>query len=163
MTLDVRAFDKVVISGIRDLARPEGPLIVRDVIGQLARVMPHFIFGGARGVDTEALLAAVAVQVPADRMLIVVPATVDDQPMEARKAIYAAAQVGIGVEEMKLNPRDPRSYHERNWRMLSYGDRLVAFTDGAKHGGTRHTIELARKWDKPVHIVHVPRAPGGVD
>jgi uncharacterized phage-like protein YoqJ len=111
-------------------------------------------FGGARGSDELALLSAWQARGEYKKpvLKVVVPFTVDDQPVSARTAIE---QYADEIIELKLQ-KTKSGYMVRNKYIVDHCDQLVAFWDG-EAGGTRETIELAKTAGKPVRIISVRR------
>ena len=144
----------VVISGLRDVD-PASTSIVEDAVREVfAQYAPDELrFGGARGVDTLALLAARAVGVR--RRVVYCPGTVADLPIEARAAIGAATE----VIELGAAPLGKVAFFARNRAMLVGADRLIAFTDGRIGGGTAHALTTARKLGLPVTVVRIGAVP----
>ena len=134
----------IAITGIRDL-HLDSHQIVESVIFAYVKAFPdaHFYFGGARGVDTIALIAA---SEAGALCKVIVPFRVDDQPHEATAAIgkYVLVQ---NIREMKL-PRGRRAYLMRNEALIHPADLVLGFTDVKLEGGTHHAMTLARKQDK---------------
>jgi len=136
--------DVIAISGHRDgYARSE---LFRGLDGLRAK---EYVFGGARGVDTEALEYMGRTQPGAVRTVIV-PNEVRHQPAEAQAAIRAWAN-----EVMELRNAGPDRYHIRNMAMIDRSDRLEAFYDFRGHGGTRNAIEYARSVGKDFGVTPV--------
>jgi len=148
----------LTISGIRDIATADVAIIEMEMASLLSRPRAEIRFGGARGTDTVALHAACCMNVQHTRLAVVVPSTVDQQPREAREVIRCCATT---VQEMGLSPRDPRSYHARNLRMLEGSGGLLAFWDGGP-GGTAFTIQAADRMKLPIEVVRLTgRTAGG--
>jgi len=116
----------------------------------------EYIFGGARGVDTEALEYLGRTQNAAWRTVIV-PNRVADQPAVARGAIGRWADT---VVELR-NP-GPGRYQIRNVAMVDRGDRLVAFYDFRGRGGTYNAMEYARAVGKAWSVVPVQSVTMGL-
>ena len=157
--------DVVVITGIRELhssSRHRVAERVQAVCGKASTM----IFGGALGVDTEALIAAAeyALYGPPER-IVFVPFTRESQPAAAQKAIHQYAHI---VRELDL-PQGRSAYLRRNDAMLERAvavnqasrsaDRslLLAFTDGRERGGTAYTIRKAAQLGIRTEIVTVKR------
>ena len=140
---------------------PEG-LILEDVIAISGhRVYPdrsalysgldrlharRYYLGGARGVDTDALNYLADTQ-PGSIRHVVVPNRVIDQPAAAQAAIKKNATV---ITELKNTGRN--RFQLRNRFMVDRSQRLSAFYDGRKSGGTYNTIKYARMRGKPVTL-----------
>lgn len=137
----------IAISGHRDgYARSE---VYRGLDGLRAR---EYIFGGARGVDTDALEHMGKTQNAAWRTVIV-PSHVADQPAVAREAIGRYADTVV-----ELGNTGPGRYQVRNRAMVDRADRLVAFYDFRGRGGTHNAIEYARSVEKALSVI-----PSGVN
>lgn len=152
-----------VISGLRE-PHPEDVSKVEIAVVDFVRRLrsTEVRLGGARGVDTIALLALRAAEVPA-RLVVYLPATRADAPAEARASLHLADE----VIELGGDPRQTRSYLIRNERMLLGGpepktDFLLAFRppmEDDSRGGTAHAIRTAQKADIQFWLVPVRRAP----
>lgn len=130
----------IAITGIRDLKNESYP-IVRKTMEILVRAYPDatFFFGGALGSDTKALIYASKLK--AYCCVVIVPFTVDKQPLEAREAIKKYADK---ICELKL-PNTKGAFFERNKLLIKRGKDLVTgFTDGRTEGGTYFTMNEGR-------------------
>jgi hypothetical protein len=107
----------------------------------------RYYFGGARGADTDALEYITKTQ-PASERIVVVPDRVIDQPVAVQPIIKAHA---TGVVE--LGNSGPDRYQIRNRHMVDQADRVVAFTDGRKSGGTYNTVQYAHSQGKSVEVI----------
>jgi hypothetical protein len=171
----------IVVTGVRDL--PPRQTAHRLVQAKMAAVVAGgcagIIFGGARGVDTVALVAAhdarggdarrwqngVGV---APKLVVIVPGTVAQQPIGAKAAIARCADETI---ELGLDVQRAASYHTRNGKMITEGRLrdpaespiVCAFPTGDATGGTRNTMKVAAQWGLTVEETIVPVTPGGVD
>lgn len=146
---------KIAVTGSRDLG-PKGRQRVRRAVGRVVEIERPgvMLFGGARGVDTEALVAAHRTRRKlgrrSPRLVVVVPGRVEDQPRDARDAIRACADE---VVELGLPTRFPSSYHRRNQALVEGADALLAFPLARDTRGTYHTVGLARRKRIPVDVV----------
>lgn len=159
----------VVVTGARDIS-PADVLSVQMVVAQAARDGAlGFVFGGARGVDTVALHAAH--HAGARRLVVIVPGTVQQQPLEAQKAIQALASEVIA---MGLPLDRPRSFQQRNEHMLTTGmlrdpnesPLVLAFPLAQTlKGGTRNCMLAARSRGLEVEAIDLTGRveKGGVD
>lgn len=138
----------VAISGIRDVSE-KSLATVEETMAKLQDAS-QLRFGGARGVDTWALRAVAELE-PSASLVVIVPYCVSDQPSEAQKAIRAYAD---HVIELRLRP-NRRAYLHRNDVLIETADRLVAFTDGRRSGGTSYTMRQAKELGIPVEVVLV--------
>lgn len=105
-----------------------------------------YMFGGARGIDTDAL-TYISQTKPGSERIVVVPNTVQAQPREARFAINNYA---TKVIELKNTGTD--RYFIRNRYMVNNSNRIEAFYDMRKSGGTFQTINYANSKGKPVNV-----------
>lgn len=113
----------------------------------------QILFGGARGGDTEALLAALNFRKdPTLKLTVVVPFLLADQPKET----HAVTALADDLIELKL-PRMgmAAAYKQRNAFLVEHSHCLMAFTTGNTRSGTYQTIRLAQKQSKPVEIIEV--------
>lgn len=106
----------------------------------------EYVFGGARGVDSEAL-EYLSRRQPLSFKTVIVPNTVAAQPAEARAAIAAHADVVI---ELGNTGRD--RYEIRNRAMIDRATHLRAFYDFRGRGGTYNAIEYARRVGKSFDV-----------
>jgi hypothetical protein len=103
--------------------------------------------GGAIGVDTLALRAARAdLLYFVGRIVVYVPFTLKDQPVEAQIAIRECADKVVELDY----PQKKWAYLRRNEKMLVGAHLCLAFTDGRQSGGTAHTMRVARNALIPV-------------
>lgn len=135
----------VAVSGIRDLAH-ESHADVERGIGYLIDV-DEIRFGGAQGVDTVALAAAIELVDAHSR--VIVPGRLVDQPLESQRVARRASE----VVEMGMR-LDRQAYLRRNDALLEGADLLVAFTNGRISGGTAYTMRRAR--EAKIAVVTVP-------
>jgi hypothetical protein len=96
-----------------------------------------YLFGGARGADTDALRYLAETQPGATRV-VVVPNRLIDQPVVAQAAIKQYAN-----EIIELGNAGPDRYMIRNRYMVDHSDQVAAFYDGRGSGGTYNTIQYA--------------------
>lgn len=107
----------------------------------------RYFFGGARGADTDALKYIARTQ-PLTERIVVVPNRLADQPIKAHAVIRAHA-----TSVIELGNTGPGRYQIRNQYMVDHADRVLAFTDGRKSGGTFNTIQYAIRQGKVVDYV----------
>ncbi len=107
----------------------------------------RYYFGGARGADTDALQYIKRTQ-PASERVVVVPNRWVDQPVAVRTVIKADA-----TKIVEMGNSGPDRYQIRNRYMVDNADRVVAFTDGRKSGGTYNTIQYAQSQGKGVDVI----------
>jgi predicted Rossmann fold nucleotide-binding protein DprA/Smf involved in DNA uptake len=113
----------------------------------------HFYVGGARGIDSLALLWLA--RHTAARFTVVVPGRVDQQPAEAREAI-ARAHVTDFVELGAAELRSP-AFHARNRWMVDRSEMAIGFPLAGpdRTSGTWQTLDYAHAQGKPHLIVPV--------
>ena len=138
----------------------EAERVVRSTATELVvRARPErFLVGGQRGVDTWAALAAHALAVP---FVLVLPLevgaftrgwSVDDRRVLER-TLDSAADVEI------VGGAEARAYRERNRRIATRGDLLVAVWAQISGGGTAETMALAREAGTPIREIILAPAP----
>ena len=140
----------IAVTGIRDLDEAS-VLDVELATLDAAIASTQMRFGGADGSDTVALESAHG----RTRCEVIVPARVVNQPAQAREAIWACADAVVELKHPSF-PR-PEAYYARNRRLVDGANRLLAFTDGQKRGGTYWTIRYATSRGVPIDLVHVIR------
>jgi len=131
----------IAISGHRDYGDPA--VLYRSLDRLNAR---SYMFGGARGIDTDALTYIAQTQ-PGSIRTVVVPNTMGDQPIEARFAIKNYA-----TEVIELKNTGSDRYFIRNRYLVNNCDRLEAFYDLRGRGGTFQTIKYARSMGKDLNV-----------
>lgn len=114
--------------------------------------------GGASGVDTEFLKAALRYRVNSrPKIVVVVPDTVERQPVSTRE--WTRRADGI-VELLEPITADNRylSYKKRNKYLIDQSTFLIAFFNGDYKSGTGSAINYANKCGKRVYIIPVSLA-----
>lgn len=144
------------ITGHRDIGEGKA-WDVRAKMCEIVEATPKtMIFGGARGVDTIALEWAhyyrEAVKSKTPSLIVIVPGKVKDQPTYAAKIIRKCAD---GIIEMGLDMANPKSYRERNERIVGMADLVVAFWNGIARGGTWHCKQTAQSSGVEVEEVRI--------
>ncbi|MBA7572488.1 hypothetical protein ES708_14268 [subsurface metagenome] len=137
MPVGLKVSDIIAISGHRDY--PDRASFLRGLDNLRAR---EYIFGGARGADSDALYHIARTQPKAIRTVIV-PNRAIDQPVSARQI---TSQHATRVIELK-NTGAGR-FQIRNRAMVDRSTHLRAFYDFRGSGGTLNTIEYARSKGK---------------
>ena len=127
----------IAITGHRDY--PDRAALYRGLDKMSAR---HYYFGGARGVDSDALEYISRTQ-PHSFRTVVVPNRLENQPAVARAQIK---KYSTNVIELKNSGRD--RFMIRNRFMVNNSQRTNAFYDYRGRGGTFNTIEYARSKGK---------------
>ncbi len=115
-------------------------------------------FGGAKGLDTVCLAAALELRRGSRPQLVVlVPNRVEDQPYEARLVITRADQV---VElGFPITIQDGwAAYRLRNTELVERADVLVALWDGKAKSGTAHAVGVANKLGR--RMIHIQVSGG---
>lgn len=125
--------DIIAISGHR--VYPDPGALYRGLDNLRAR---EYIFGGARGTDTQALKYLSRTQ-PASIRTVVVPNTLADQPA---LSIQATQQHATRIIELRNT--GPDRYFIRNRNMVDRSSHLRAFYDGRGRGGTYQSMNYAR-------------------
>ncbi len=112
------------------------------------------IVGSRRRTDAEAVYRYVA-NLPADCVVVSGGAVGPDT-----WAVEAAKARGLAFTEhlpdlagVHSRGEATRRYHERNQRIVDDCDRVVAFVDSGRKGGTEDTIRRAQRAGKPVEII----------
>lgn len=115
----------------------------------------HFYVGGARGIDSLALLWLA--DYSKSRVTIVVPGTVAQQPAEARQAIERCRDRIAEIVELGAAELRTPAYHARNRYMVDRAQMVLGFPlAGAEStSGTWQTIDYAASQGKPRLIVPV--------
>jgi len=127
----------VAITGHRDY--PDRAALYRGLDRMSAK---QYYFGGARGVDSDALRHLSRTQ-PQSIRTVVVPNRLIDQPRSAQIAIKRYA-----TNVIELKNSGPNRYMIRNRYIVDKSNRVNAFYDFRGKGGTYNTIEYARKKGK---------------
>jgi predicted Rossmann fold nucleotide-binding protein DprA/Smf involved in DNA uptake len=144
----------IAISGTRNISADD-LVIIKETMGKILLEHPEeILFGGARGVDTVALMEAFQARKDArlPRLNVIVPWRLVDQPAEARERARACADE---IVELKAASKlDMGAYARRNQELVKRADKLVAFWDGLSHG-TGMTIDMAREKGIPVQVVKI--------
>lgn len=107
----------------------------------------QYLYGGARGGDSDALQHLATTQ-PGARHTVVVPNRLQDQPAAA-----AAVTRRYATEVIELGNYGPDRYKIRNRYLVDHSRRLVAFSDGRTSGGTWNTIQYANTKGAQVSVV----------
>ena len=131
----------IAISGHRYY--PDRGALIRGLDNMRAK---EYVFGGARGVDSDALDYITKTQPGAIRT-VVVPNRIIDQSPEARAIIEKNAS-----QIIELRNKGSNRYQIRNQFMVDRSTRLRAFYDNRGSGGTFNTINYAKSIGKPYDI-----------
>lgn len=138
----------VAVTGHRAITAADAEVVDAEVRRMLDEGVTRWVFGGARGVDTVALLAAWG---PGRECTVIVPGTVAQQPPEAREAIRERAD---HVVELRGNLASREVYHRRNEALVAAASEVLGFSDGGP-SGTRQCMETAREQRRPVRVVAI--------
>lgn len=125
--------DIIAISGHRDF--PDPGSLYRGLDNLRAR---EYIFGGARGTDTQALEYLSRTQ-PASVRTVVVPNTLGDQPASTIPVTQHNASRVI-----ELHNTGSDRFFIRNRYMVDHSTHLRAFYDGRGRGGTFQSMNYAK-------------------
>lgn len=106
----------------------------------------RYLLGGARGIDSDALEYLAKTQ-PGSSRTVVVPNRIGNQPAAAQQTTARYAS-----EVIELKNTGPDRYQIRNKYIVDNSNRMAAFTDGRKSGGTFNTIQYAKTTGKSVEI-----------
>jgi len=131
----------IAITGHREY--PDRATLYRGLDRLNAR---NYYFGGARGVDTDALQYISRTQ-PGSIRTVVVPNRVIDQPANARAMISRHS-----TNVIELRNVGPDRYFIRNKFMVDNTKRTVGFYDYRGRGGTYQTINYARSQGKLLEV-----------
>lgn len=144
------------ITGHRTL----GPISIRRVWTAAETLLNNLTIdvvylGGASGVDTEFLKAALQYRVGLrPKLIVVVPDTVERQPVSTREWTRRADEI---VELLEPITSDNRylSYKKRNEYLIDQSTFLIAFFNGNFKSGTGSAINYAKKCGKKVYTIPV--------
>ena len=134
------------------------PDLARATVERLARELQpmarRFLVGGQRGVDTWAAQAAITLGVPFTLILPIGPARfAADWSAEDRSMLDATL---ARAEDVQV----AGTFSERNRRLATNADLLVAVWTGIGGGGTAETLALAEAAQTPIREVRLAAAPG---
>ena len=138
---EVKSADVIAITGHR--IYPDPGNLYRGLDRLKAR---EYLFGGARGVDSDGLKYMARTQ-PGSIRTVVVPNRVIDQPLISQDAIRAHAS-----RVVELGNSGPGRYQIRNQYLVDKSDHLRAFYDFRGRSGTLNTIEYARSQGKSFDV-----------
>ncbi|MEV6726307.1 hypothetical protein AB0M94_35875 [Streptomyces xanthochromogenes] len=114
----------------------------------------HFYIGGAKGIDSLALLWLAGNS--AARLTVVVPGTVTQQPAEAQQAIARTRDRIQDLVELGAPELDTPAYHARNRWMVDHASMTIGFPHADEPmGGTWQTLNYTAEHGKPHLIVPV--------
>ncbi|HVI40119.1 MAG TPA: hypothetical protein VM577_05625 [Anaerovoracaceae bacterium] len=148
---------KAAITAHRDLAESDHDVIFNTMADLLTDPdLEAIYFGGASGGDTVALQACLDITMMNRPKLIVV---VPDQLTKQHPGTWWASRQADELIEMGLTIQKSdgwAAYHARDRYMVDHADKLIAFWDGIKKGGTYNTKvygEALKKYVIPVSII----------
>lgn len=148
----------VTITGTRSTGhRPltDYRMMFEEYVAPFARAGVRFYLGGAKGIDSLALLWLANESQAA--LTVVVPAKVADQPADARNAIATTRDAGRldEVVELEGELRTP-GYHARNRWMVDRSGLVIGFPrEDASQSGTVYTLDYGASQGKPRLVVPV--------
>lgn len=137
-----------------------GPVSTRRVWSAASTLLKNLsidtiYLGGASGVDTEFLKASLHYRVGlCPRLIVVVPDTVEQQPMATRVWSRKADGV-IELLEPITSGNKYLSYKRRNEYLVDQSTFLIAFFNGDFKSGTGSAINYAKKCGKKVYTIPV--------
>lgn len=144
---------KVSISGHRGISRHDVEIISAKMYGYvLSRDVEEIFFGGAIGVDTEALRLALYWRTNGEfpRLTAIVPDKIWTQPANAQAVLrslrFPDRVIELGNSITKTDGY--AAYHIRNQELVNRikdCGQLTAFWSGDKKGGTWSAIQYAKK------------------
>lgn len=148
----------VTITGTRSTGHRElagYAALFAEYLDPFARPGVRFYLGGATGIDSLALLW-LADHTDA-QLHLVVPATLADQPADARHAAVTVQDSGRLAELVELGgPARTPGYHARNRWMVDRSQMTIGFPRaGTAEGGTWHTLDYTADQDKPRLVVPI--------
>ncbi|KOT91364.1 hypothetical protein ADK86_23575 [Streptomyces sp. NRRL F-5755] len=129
-------------------------------LAPFATLRTHFFVGGAKGIDSLALLWLAAHTRSA--ITVVMPATLEDQPEEAQQAVARCRSRITEIVELKAPSLHSAAYHARNRWMVDRSELTIGFpqtiqgesTPSAKTG-TWQTLNYTAVLGKPRLIVPI--------
>lgn len=133
--------DVIAITGHRDY--PDRGALFRGLDNIRAR---EYIFGGARGADSDALEYISKTQ-PLSGRTVVVPNRVVDQPLSSQAIIKQHA-----TRVIELKNTGAGRFQIRNQNMVVRSTHVRAFYDFRGSGGTFNTIQYTRSIGKPYDV-----------
>lgn len=122
---------------------PDRAALYRGLDSMKAR---QYYFGGAQGVDTDALEHIARTQ-PGSVRTVVVPNRAIDQPVSTRVITERYA-----TNVIELRNSGPDRFMIRNRYMVDNSTRVNAFYDFRGKGGTFNTIEYSRSIGRPLKV-----------
>ncbi|MGW7516474.1 hypothetical protein ACWGJ2_12855 [Streptomyces sp. NPDC054796] len=147
----------VTITGTRSTGhRPHADYsrLFADYLGPFAHGRTHFYIGGAKGIDSLALLWLA--EESSALLTVVVPNTLDQQPDDARRAVARAGERIHDVVELRAEQVGTAAFHARNRWMVDHSDMTIGFPLAAgPRSGTWQTLDYATRKGQPRLIVPV--------
>lgn len=137
MPVGLKVSDIIAISGHRDY--PDRASFFRGLDNLRAR---EYVFGGARGADSDALEYISKTQ-PRSVRTVIVPNRAIDQPLSARNITNRHA-----TRVIELRNKGAGRFQIRNRAMVDRSTHLRAFYDFRGKGGTLNTINYAKSKGK---------------
>jgi len=140
---------RIAITGSRSGV---GPARIEEALSEYVGEGHDWLLGGAVGVDTDALRYLARCE---ERITVIVPQTLDNQPEKAREVIQSAVaggavlvEPGYGVELYG------KACLARNRMMVDRAEMVIAFPRGPEvlRSGTWATVRYARKENKQVVV-----------
>jgi predicted Rossmann fold nucleotide-binding protein DprA/Smf involved in DNA uptake len=135
------------ITGSRKLPPGAVDIIIEKMTEYVKdETITRIVFGGALGADTVALRAALNTRTSErPKLTVVVPMTVDKQPVDTRVITRQADEI------IELGHQySPGVYLIRDQYIVGHSTKIAAFWNGDIDSGTHKTMKMAEKAGKPV-------------
>ncbi|QDQ16298.1 hypothetical protein FH965_13350 [Streptomyces spectabilis] len=128
--------------------------LFRDYLGPFASPGAHFYVGGAKGIDSMALVWLADHTSAA--ITVVVPGRLDQQPVEAQQAIARTRDRIEEIVELRAPELKTPAFHARNRWMVDHAHMTIGYPRRAEESsGTWQTLNYTRDQGKPSLIVPV--------
>jgi len=147
----------VSVTGHRSLSSAGDLQLVQTAIQTVVRnsSVDAIYFGGARGVDTEALKSALIWRSGIrPHLTVVVPDTIGAQPWDTREWTRKADEV-IELRNPIMASNKYASFRIRNQYLVEIASLVLAFWNGNPNSGTGQAVRLARTACRKVYTVKV--------
>jgi len=145
----------VAISGCRDYNATTNKGLLVESLAKIYISSDSILFGGALGVDTDALVVCGLMNEDAEHkkeLVAVCPDTLAQQPYKAQEAIKKYATSVIELKNKIIPQNGYESFKTRNRYLVDNSKMLVAFWD-KESTGTKHAIDYAKEKNKPCLVV----------
>ncbi len=152
----------IVVTGHRCLG-PEDTIRIRMSMKVLVE-KPHvskIYFGGAKGADYEALLAALEFRTrQSPELIVVVPNRLEHQPRGCQIVAKRADRI-VELRQTITEEDNFEAYRVRNKYMVdqarqdSLASMVLAYWNGDKNSGTYHCLNYARSHDMHIQVLKI--------